>query len=109
MKILLVAWYNDDSPKAVLEHIRQMREKSRHEVSIYNAYRRKFDFRKLFIMKIDSYDCVIFHNTISYTPQAVFALNNKFHPRLSDFNGLKVLMKQDEMRKINETKKLIGS
>ncbi|XVN43516.1 MAG: hypothetical protein RCG15_04475 [Candidatus Rickettsia vulgarisii] len=109
----------------IVNHIENIQRKSRYNIEVLNLYNSKFlkkllcfginKFKKLINLNlninkkdISSYDGYIIHNTISYDINNVIAINNKFSPTLENFEGFKILMKQDEMLRTNLTLNLLN-
>lgn len=104
MKILLVAWFDPNGTSAIVEHLVSIQNLSANDVEIFNTFQKRKTFFKKNILK---YDVLIFHNTVSYNPFYLKTLSSFFFPDINLFGGVKVLMKQDEMKLINETKLII--
>lgn len=114
-KILLICWYNPKQYSMIIQHIKSIQTKSQYEIDIFNLFNNVMEYKKppsfkkklhnLISRNVDlsSYDGYIIHNTISYDINNVIAVNEKFYPTLEQFDGFKVLMKQDEMLKTNLT------
>lgn len=107
MKLLLIAWFDPKGINAVLDHINAIRTKSKHDIDVFNTYSLKPRFRKYFRKSLNKYDGIIFHNTITYNYQSLLNLSQYFNPTLRDFSGIKILMKQDEMKNINFMREIL--
>lgn len=108
MRVLLVTWFDPNGIKAISDHVNSIRDFSRNKIDVLNTFEKTFKLRKFFRFDLSSYDAVIFHNTITYNIPFLRSLNLKFKPALEDFQGIKVLMKQDEMRRVNDTKNVVN-
>jgi hypothetical protein len=88
----------DDNPKHapnVLEHIRALRQLSRHRVSVFNPV----GIGRSRLLRLDDYDVVVVHYSI-------FVLEDRhlgfwFREQLANFGGLKVQFIQDEYRRVD--------
>ncbi|HMN69031.1 MAG TPA: hypothetical protein PKC28_10875 [Bdellovibrionales bacterium] len=107
MKILLIAWFDPNGINTVKEHLSAIKTYSKHEVTVLNTYRVRRRFRCFFNFQIGKYDSLIFHNTVTYNIAGLRDWDRYFQPRLSEFPGFKILMKQDEMRRVNATLDLL--
>lgn len=102
-KLLLFYWYHKKkSPQTVLEHIDNLQQHSQYQIERINTYNK---WRLPFRPRIDlsQYDGIIIHNTQSYSISNVLALNKTYSIDIGAFQGIKILMKQDEMLRTNET------
>lgn len=107
MKLLLIAWFDPKGIGAVLDHINAIKSKSEFKIDVFNTYSLRPSIRKYFKKSLRSYDGVILHNTITYNFQSLLNLSQYFSPSLSSFKGIKILMKQDEMKNINHMKMIL--
>lgn len=107
MRLLLIAWFDPKGIEAVLDHINSIKSESVHKITLLNTFGFRHKFRKYFKVSLTNFDGVILHNTVTYNPFNLLKLNDSFSPYLSDFKGIKVLMKQDEMKNINSFKEIL--
>lgn len=121
-KLLLICWFNPNAYSMVVHHIKSIQKKSYYDIDIFNLFDsvisrcEKSFFRKVFTdedlsshqkINISNYAGYIIHNTISYDINNVLAINERFSPILNQFEGFKVLMKQDESLNTNLTYDLL--
>lgn len=117
MKLLLLTWFDPNGVLTVREHIENIRKHSRHTIDVFNTFavagraslakRLQLKGMKYMPKNISSYDGIILHNTVTYNVDFVRSLNERFSPALADFPGLKIMMKQDEMRRVNACRELM--
>ena len=102
-KILLIAYYDPHGIKTIIEHVEKIREYSKNQVEIYNMfgkrYPRGFELPKF--IRFNHYDCIIIHNTVSYNPDNLFRLDRSLKTKFAEYQGIKVLLKQDEHFRTN--------
>lgn len=116
LNLLLIVWTRTGvTPKSVYEHINQIRSLSRFRIDCFNAenlvittrFRKIKSFFKNPKIRLNQYDGIIIHNTIAYHPENVEQLEEYFNIPIEFFQGLKILMKQDEIFKTNRTIELM--
>lgn len=96
--LLFVAHFDPRGLKAVVENIEEWCAKSRYRFDLVNL----FDFPGRGGLRIpgwfdlDDYAGVVLHCTVSYSPDDLFVLDRSSRTKISDYQGLKILMKQDE-------------
>lgn len=108
-RILLIAWWNPRGISTVIEHISNIKKLSNYKIDVFNAAQLPNRFRNYFPKNISKYSGIIFHNTATYNVEFLKEISKFFTPKLEDFPGFKILMKQDEMRRVNQTKEFIDS
>lgn len=89
----------DDSPKHapnVLEHIRALRQFSRHHVQLFNPLR----LGRARLLRLADYDVIVVHYSIFVLADS--HLSPWFREQLANFSGLKVQFIQDEYRRVEE-------
>lgn len=114
-KLLLICYTCTSlTPKTVYEHVNAIKKLSQYEIEVFDINHQFTDRKKKYFLKITpkkvrlkKYDGVIIHNTMSYFIENVRKLNKISDIPFEEFQGIKILMKQDEMLRTNETKKLI--
>lgn len=106
MRLLLIASYDPTGILTVREHITQIKNLSDHQIEIYNL-RGVGRYRQIVPKLLWPYDGIILHNTVTYDIEHLLGVQNTFLPRLKNFKGLKIVMKQDEMRRVNFCRSLL--
>ena len=96
MKILIVYSQASTFTGTVQEHVRSFEKFSKHEI---------YKFDSIWLSNADFdysvFDCIVFHYSISIVDPR--HIGEKMALALSDFQGLKVLFIQDEMRWVDQT------
>lgn len=95
-------WFAPNGPQTVPQQIENLRQYSRYRVDAVNVH--GTPWRKTSLRR---YDGLILHSTTTYTLAAVPEYRRFFDGPLETFGGFKVMMKQDEMRRVDETNRFI--
>ena len=97
--MLLLAYYDANSPKTVLENIFEIQRISKYPVDIFNCrLARKNKFSVPFTS--GQYDLLFCHCTLMYDLKAMISYLDLLN--LSTFHGHRIIMKQDESRYIDD-------
>jgi hypothetical protein len=111
MKFIMFYWYSKSvSPKTVLEHVHNIQRNSKYSIDLLNIYDNTIYYNKSWLpffkkwkVNLDIYDGCILHNTACYLVDTARSLSSKYDCDFERYRGLKILMKQDEMLRLNET------
>jgi hypothetical protein len=103
---LLVCWFDPNAYGTIVDHIYSIKKYSQYEIEILNLFGRK-SLRLPFLLRLNSYAGIIFHNTITYNIDNVKNLTLGTHHNLQSYHGLKILMKQDECLRVHKTVNLL--
>ncbi|MBC2775773.1 glycosyltransferase [Rhizobium sp. AQ_MP] len=96
-RLLLIAYFDPNGIETIPEGIVAWQALSRHEVQLLNLWPGRAGRLSLPAeLDLDEYEGVIIHPTISYFPQTVRNLDVDMKRGIADFDGVKMLMKQDE-------------
>lgn len=98
-KILLIAYYPPRSVPSVVENISLLQKLSAYPISILNLAEHRVDSGYLKIppqIDLSAYQAIIIHNTVAYNPDNLFSLDEKLLCKLVDYQGAKIVFKQDE-------------
>ncbi len=110
-KFLLVCYYDPVGISTVPEIIAYIQKLSVFQIVVANIFecRDPIGINSL-PPNIDlcEFSGVIIHNSISYDVENLRVLDARLSIRLKDFNGLKILFKQDENHKFRELAKYVG-
>ena len=107
-RLLLVCHFDPNGPETVTENIGLFQSGSRFDVYVLNLFpipsappliSGSCDF--------DDFDIIFLHSTIAYEPSTLFALDDLRKSGFDEYDGLKVLMKQDEHVRSLETSRFI--
>ena len=107
-RVLLLCYFDPNGILTVPENIAYLQKFSNLSIDIYNLYNldRSQKFKINNVLK--NYNAVIFHNTVTYDVASIISLEKNFKKFLSEFDGLKVLFKQDEQYRAHSVAKFIG-
>ena len=96
-RLLLVAYFDPNGIGAIPQGIAAWQALSRHEIILLNLWPGRAGAMRLpQELDFDEFDGVVIHPTVSYSPASLDVLDIGLKTRLPSFDGVKVLMKQDE-------------
>lgn len=96
-RLLLIAYFDPNGIETIPEGIVAWQALSRHEVQLLNLWPGRAGRLSLPAdLNLDDYEGIIIHPTISYFPQTVRNLDVDMKRDIAQFDGVKMLMKQDE-------------
>jgi len=96
-RFLFVAYFDPNGIETIPQNIQAWQSLSRHELVLLNLWPgRPVGMRLPNGLRLEAFDGIIIHPTVSYSPQTVEHLDAALDPGLAAFDGVKVLMKQDE-------------
>ncbi|WP_162260114.1 discoidin domain-containing protein [Bosea sp. Root670] len=96
-RILLAAYFDPNGIETIPESIVAWQSLSRHEIVLCNLWPgRAGTLRLPEALRLDDFDGLIIHPTVSYSPTTVADLDAGLERGLAAFEGVKILMKQDE-------------
>jgi glycosyltransferase involved in cell wall biosynthesis len=96
-KLLLVAYFDPNGIDTIPQGIEAWQRLSRHEIVLLNMWPGRAGQVLLpEALELDAFDGIIVHPTVSYLPSTVETIDAAMKRGLRDFDGVKVLMKQDE-------------
>lgn len=110
-EVLLLCYYDPLGISTVPETVACLQAKSQFSVSVLNLFEHRQSFDGLELspsLRLDRFAAVIIHNTVSYNVDNLRSLDRMLPARLSQFDGVKVLMKQDENYRFREMARYIG-
>lgn len=108
-RFLLVCYFDPNGIETVLDNIQYLRTYSDFTIDIFNLFGSVSPLSEGRMVNLAGYDGIILHNTISYNPVNLEAIDQRFSPRLRDFDGVKVMFKQDEQYRSGAIAGFIGS
>lgn len=107
-RLLLIAYFDPNGIETIPEGIVAWQSLSRHEVQLLNMWPGRSGRLALpYDLDLREYEGIIIHPTISYFPQTVRNLDADMKRGISEFDGVKMLMKQDEQVNSGELAPLI--
>jgi glycosyltransferase involved in cell wall biosynthesis len=102
-RVLLVAFFDPNGISTVIESIHAWQFHSRYEVVVINLWPGGSRFLKLpASVWLSDYDAVVVHPTVSYFAHNLANLDRDLARGFSGYDGVKVLMKQDEQVTTNQ-------
>jgi hypothetical protein len=103
-RILLLAWFDPAGLKTIRDNIHEIGRHSRFRWDLMNLFgRASYEGFTLPRPLLAAYDAVFIHCTIAYDPDNL----RYMLPQLARWDGLKILMKQDEQHRTRGTVRLI--
>ena len=107
-RLLLIAYFDPNGIETIPEGIAAWQALSRHEVELLNLWPGRAGRLNLpEELELRNYEGLIIHSTISYFPQTVQKLDLGLAFGIASFDGVKMLMKQDEQVHSGELAPLI--
>jgi len=110
-EILLLCFYDPLGVSTVPEAIAYFQVKSQFSVSVLNLFEHRQSLNGLELpptLNLNKFTAVIIHNTVSYSIDNLRSLDRLLPTRLDQFDGVKVLLKQDENFRFKEIASYIG-
>lgn len=104
-RILLLAYFQPRSVPSIVENIALLQKLSCFPVSVLNLADHRPDSGHLKIppsIDLSSFDAVIIHNTVGYNPDNLRSLDQLLDVRLDQYEGVKIVLKQDEHYRFGE-------
>ncbi len=96
-RFLLIAYFDPNGIETIPEGIVALQAFSRHEISILNMWPgRNAQLVLPSDLDLRTFEGVIVHPTISYFPSTVVNFDSELDVTFQQFEGVKILMKQDE-------------
>ena len=96
-RLLLVCWYDPTGIRTVIQSISRLQASSRHELVIANVWRsRRGTLALPSGIDLTDFDGVILHHTATYYPGNLKIVDANLARKFKDYDGVKILMKQDE-------------
>lgn len=110
-KVLLLCFYDPNGVSTVPENIAFFQELSGFPVTVVNLCEHRQSFEGLELppsFNINRYSAVVIHNTVSYNIDNLRSIDRQLPVKLKDYQGVKILLKQDENYRFRETASYIG-
>src|SRR5207248_128802 len=99
-RFLLVCFFDPNGIVTVCENIALWQGLSRHCIEVLNLWPGNGDYLTIpSTVELHDFDGVILHSTVSYSPENLFSLDKRLPRDFSQWDGVKILMKQDEHRR----------
>ena len=110
-RLLLLCFYDPLSISTVPETVRYIQSLSNFNINVINLFDDRIDTSSVVLRKnidFNFYQTIIIHNSLSYNVDALKPLDDQLKEKLKTFQGVKILMKQDENHRFKEMAKYIG-
>ncbi|KCB23326.1 glycosyltransferase [Bordetella hinzii] len=108
-RLLLVCYFDPKGIETVLDNIGYLQTYSNFHIDVLNLYGAPSALTRGRGYSLADYDGVIVHNTISYNPANLESLDRQLEPSLRQYDGIKVIFKQDEQYRTLAVADFIGS
>jgi len=111
-RMLLLGYFDPRGISTVPETLASIQQFSEFKVTCLNLFDHRFDSGNLKLnpeIDLKRYDIVAVHNSVAYNPANLISLDALISSKFCDFEGVKVLFKQDENFRFTETAKAIAS
>ncbi|KCV61308.1 glycosyltransferase, group 1 family protein [Bordetella bronchiseptica 99-R-0433] len=108
-RLLLVCYFDPQGIETVIDNIGYVKTYSNFHVDILNLYGASSSLTRGEGYRLDAYDGVIVHNTISYNPANLESIDRQFVPSFREYEGVKIILKQDEQYRTLAIAEFIGS
>ena len=97
-RLLMICYYDPSGIPTIYENIANWQQFSRYRIEVLNLWpgRNGQPLQLPATLDLKPYAGVIIHCTTSYSPLNLFSLDQKLQRPFEEFDGLKILMKQDE-------------
>ncbi len=105
-----MAFVDPNGPAAVYEHVAFWQKHSAYSIDVLNLWPGDGEF--LFIpenVEISRYRFVMFHPTCTYDPPNIRDIDRYLPRKMRDFDGVKVLVKQDEQHRSTEWARIVSA
>jgi glycosyltransferase involved in cell wall biosynthesis len=108
-RFLLVCFFDPNGIATVCENISLWQQLSRYRVEVLNLWPGTGDHLAIpRTVGLEDFDGVILHSTVSYSAENLFSLDKRLDRDFSQWDGIKILMKQDEHRCSSSFAKFLG-
>lgn len=107
-RLLLLCYYDPRGITTVCENIFYLQHLSSFALEVVNFFGRDWPFRLSEAMQWRDVDGLIIHNTLGYNAEVLESLDASLPVGLDRFDGVKVLMKQDENFRAPRIAKWVG-
>jgi len=110
-ELLFLCYYDPDGISTVPETCAYIQEYSRFSVTVLNMFEHGRNGVSLSLsphIDLQKFDGIVIHNSIAYDVVNLRSIDKLLACKIRDFEGVKVLMKQDENHKYRELADYIG-
>jgi glycosyltransferase involved in cell wall biosynthesis len=108
-RFLFVCFYDPAGIATIFENIALWQKYSRYALEVLNLWPLRSAFLQIpSDIDLNEYAGIIIHCTVSYNPENLASLDADFRKPLENYDGVKVLMKQDEHFRANRFAQYVG-
>ncbi len=100
-KVLLIAAFEAYTVPSIAETVRGIQRLSQYEVAFVNLVELQRNSIAGFV-ELSGYDALVIHNTVAFDVENLKKLDQILRPCLSKYDGVKIILKQDEHFKFRE-------
>jgi len=108
---LLICYYDPDGISTVPENVSFLQKHSEFLITVVNIFEHRNPAGQLVLSEyfnLNSFNGVILHNSIAYDVDNLRLLDSALSVPLSKYDGIKIIMRQDENHKFKELSRYIG-
>lgn len=110
-EFLLICYYDPFSISTVPEVVASIQSESCFSITVCNMFEHRQDTGYLKLdsnLNLDKFSGIIIHNSVSYNIDNLRSLDSLVKRKLKDYEGIKVIFKQDENYRFRELADYIG-
>lgn len=108
-RILFICYYDPNFIATVVENIGMWQRLSEYDLAIFNLWPNRNPLLTLpASLDLKEFDGVLIHSTAGYAFANLQSLDTRLATRFADYDGVKVLMKQDEQVKPGRVARYLG-
>lgn len=108
-RLLLICYFDPQGIETVLDNIGDLKAHSNFSIDVLNLFGAPSALTRGEGYSLADYDGVVIHNTLSYNPANLESLDRQLDPPLRHFDGVKVILKQDEQYRTLAVADFIGT
>lgn len=107
-RFLLLCYFDHRNISTIYENIAYLQKLSKFEIEILNLYGFNHPFNLPSCYNLNDYTGIIFHNALTYNVDTLLELDANLSIKFCHYNGIKIILKQDEQYKTSRTAQYIG-
>ena len=111
-RVLLLAYFQKFTVPSIVETIATLQGSSEFPITVINFAEHisgSGNFEIPAALNISEFDVIVVHNTVAYDSANLWSLDRRQSQKLEEFDGLKVIMKQDEHFKFADFVRFVES
>jgi glycosyltransferase involved in cell wall biosynthesis len=109
-RVLLLCCYVRHGVPSVIEMLETVQRLSKYPITVLNLYEHKEQHKFLALpanYDLSLFSCIVIHNTVSYNPDNLFSIDIFLKIKLEEYEGVKILLKQDDFYRFREVSEFI--